>query len=64
LRLTNAENIIYFLSGGDPTQIKLLRETILDDVFQYYYLRRVEQLNQIYENIAHAQHLEELEKKK
>lgn len=53
-----------FLTGGDPSKILALKQITIDEVYESYYWKRVELLNQIYENIAHTEYLNELEKKK
>lgn len=55
--------MIYYLSGGDPTKIKMLRNTNLEDLYKYYYLKRITQINIMLDDIAYAEHLSSLEKK-
>lgn len=35
----------------------------LDDIYENYYWKRMEQLNQLFENIAHTEYLNKLEEK-
>lgn len=39
-------NILYALSKGDPCKIKALESLSLESVYSFYYLRRVEKLNE------------------
>ncbi len=38
--------MLYYLSGGDPLKIKDLENVSLEYIYSFYYLRRVERLNQ------------------
>jgi hypothetical protein len=52
--------VVYRLSDGDPTRMKLIREMKAWDVASYDYQKRVENLNKTRDLIAYKKHLDEL----
>ena len=63
LEFSFIENILYYLSKGDPGRIRDLRRTKLKDIYNYYYLSRIKDLDELLGHIAYLRHMKELEKK-
>lgn len=53
------ETIIFYLTDGNPAKIKQMRKTKEKDVLDYYYLNRVQNLNELLDHIAYIKHLKE-----
>jgi len=54
---------LYYLSNGNPGEIKVLMKTKEKDVLNYYYINRVNDLNSLLDHIAHIKYLKENEEK-
>jgi hypothetical protein len=51
--------VLYYLSKGDPGKLKQLRQTKEKDILNYYYLNRVNDLNELREHLAYMKKMEE-----
>ncbi|MHC1738696.1 MAG: hypothetical protein AB9882_11890 [Ignavibacteriaceae bacterium] len=50
--LDELEGIVYYLSGGDLTKREAILEMDRETAYNYLYLNKVKQLNEIIKNIA------------
>ena len=62
--LSFIESVLFYLTDGNPAEIKRMRKTKQKDVLDYYYLSRVQELNSLLDHIAYVKHLREEEKKR
>jgi len=57
------ETVVYYLSCGCPDKIKDIRSAGIKDVYKYYLLNRVRDVNNLLEHIAYIKYLRKSEEK-
>jgi hypothetical protein len=57
------EALVYYLSDGDPGKISAVRNASMSNLYKYYLLKRINDLNILIDHIAYLKYLKRLEEK-
>jgi len=55
---------LYYLSDGNPVLAGQMRKVKAKQLYNYYYINRVKELNELLDHIAYLKHLKEEENRR